>query len=863
MASRVVGMVDEESYIATTVYDVRNRPIAMINALGRTTSVTYDLDGRAVAMQDALGNFSTVIYDSLGRRQNMIDPLGNQSTFTYDANNQLIAVTDANGNSSSMVYDGNGQPIAAVNALGYQTSMVYDAVGRQIAVVDARSNRTSSIYDAAGSLITTIDPLNRRTSYAYDSLGNLTLRTDARGIVTTYSYDPRNLLAGVQYPDGGLIITNTYDAVGQQTAMADWTGTTFYSYDADNRQSSVMYPDGNVLSYSYDGVGNRTQLQQSSGNTNYSYDANNNLTRIVNPYSETTTLTYDELDREKLKTLANGVTINHTYDTAGRKVLLEQRKSDTTALAIYTATYDAMGIRTSTQELDGSVNDYSYDNTYQLLNETRSGTNAFSTTFTYDPTGNRLTQNAAGTLTTSTYDVANQLTTAVTSNNVTTFIYDANGNQTIENANGALTTYTWDAENRMAGADDGTSTEFFTYAGNGQRRRKSTSSGDINYLWDQQNILEELDGSDSLITHYTDFPGYWGGLSSLASPSSGSAPLMGGMGAFNAVQFNQATFNQSSEEVETDSHFYLFDLQSSNRLLLDTNAATDNEYLYKAFGERVLATGSVRNSFQFQGQVGPYFDANNRTWMRARIYNPITGRWDSKDPIGFWGGLNLYGFVGNSPAHMSDPYGFRPLTSADIRRLHSLPHSGKMESLVNGAITAIKQAIAAVPSGQKDPANLRALWWAIDELGNTDYGLNGTVVSGQGMATVGSQDWKCNIFAANAYAKGAKLGYGKNGYPAERSFRGRIAEFFGRPSGHPPVANALADPQTVIPDFPVSASAQIGDIIAFAFPGGLGHTTLKLGPGLLIYAGPDAVKIGTFKDVMEGHKYFTIRGYKK
>lgn len=260
-------------------------------------------------------------------------------------------------------------------------------------------------------------------------------------------------------------------------------------------------------------------------------------------------------------------------------------------------------------------------------------------------------------LTTSTYDAANQQLTGITNSDVTTFTYDANGNQTIENANGALTTYTWDEENRISGVE-GTGTESFTYAGDGQRRGKTTSGGDINYLWDTDNVLEELDGSDSLIAHYTDFPGYWGGLSSLMLPSSSPSPQMAGMGAFNAVQFNQAAFNQSGGAEDSGSFYYLFDLQSSNRLLLDASANIENKYLYKAFGKKVLSTGSVRNPFQFQGEVGPYFDANNRTWMRARIYNPIPGRWSLPDPSGFTGGdWNLYRFVENEPVNGVDPSG--------------------------------------------------------------------------------------------------------------------------------------------------------------------------------------------------------------
>lgn len=44
--------------------------------------------------------------------------------------------------------------------------------------------------------------------------------------------------------------------------------------------------------------------------------------------------------------------------------------------------------------------------------------------------------------------------------------------------------------------------------------------------------------------------------------------------------------------------------------------------------------------------------------MRARDYDPETGRWLSKDPIGFAGGdTNLFGYVANDPVNWVDPEG--------------------------------------------------------------------------------------------------------------------------------------------------------------------------------------------------------------
>ena len=43
-----------------------------------------------------------------------------------------------------------------------------------------------------------------------------------------------------------------------------------------------------------------------------------------------------------------------------------------------------------------------------------------------------------------------------------------------------------------------------------------------------------------------------------------------------------------------------------------------------------------------------------------RYYDPATGRWLNRDPIGYAGGINLYGYVGGDPVSRADPWGLSP-----------------------------------------------------------------------------------------------------------------------------------------------------------------------------------------------------------
>lgn len=50
-----------------------------------------------------------------------------------------------------------------------------------------------------------------------------------------------------------------------------------------------------------------------------------------------------------------------------------------------------------------------------------------------------------------------------------------------------------------------------------------------------------------------------------------------------------------------------------------------------------------------------------------RYYDPVTGRWPSRDPIEERGGVNLYGFIGNNPFSSIDILGLNECSKGDVK----------------------------------------------------------------------------------------------------------------------------------------------------------------------------------------------------
>lgn len=320
----------------------------------------------------------------------------------------------------------------------------------------------------------------------------------------------------------------------------------------------------------------------------------------------------------------------YSYDPAGQLTRLANVKSDDSVISTFDYSYDKVGNRTGVVEANGDHVTWSYDKTYQLIREQRSGDNSYYVTHTYDPAGNRSVKNENGSCTTFTYDTANQLETSLDNSGTTTYTYDSTGNLTVQNAPIGRTTHTWDAENHLIivkTPDNIVNT--MTYRADGLRVAKQDSTGTSKFIWDGKNILHETDSNGTTQATYTLQSFEYGNLLS---------------------QFRNET-----------SSFYHFDAIGATDSLTDSAQAVSDYYKYKAYGEMIDNGSSIVtvNPFLWAGCVGYFEDSElKQYYVRTRHYKPGLVRWLSADPIGFSGSeFNLFQYSNSQPVGMTDPSG--------------------------------------------------------------------------------------------------------------------------------------------------------------------------------------------------------------
>jgi RHS repeat-associated protein len=213
----------------------------------------------------------------------------------------------------------------------------------------------------------------------------------------------------------------------------------------------------------------------------------------------------------------------------------------------------------------------------------------------------------------------------------------------------------WDNENRLvdvwtlpAAATAGVPNQRlrYTYDADGrliERRRFSWVSGEwslvetTRYLNDGLQCVAEFNASNGLLRRQV-----WG------LDLDGSR---GGLGGIGGLLWIVSTAN--------GTHYAAPDGSGNVVALFGTSGTETARYEYGPFGELLRMSGTAiaaENPWRFSSKrQDPTTD-----WVHYefRVYDPSSGRWLSRDPIGEAGGENLYGFVGNDPVNRVDLFGF-------------------------------------------------------------------------------------------------------------------------------------------------------------------------------------------------------------
>ena len=392
-------------------------------------------------------------------------------------------------------------------------------------------------------------------------------------------------------------------APGGETLNETWDGFL-------NTQTQWSGSVAGTVSRTFDDNFRVTALAVNGQSTAYAYDADGLLTQAGG-----LTLTRDAGNGRVTGTALGTLTTARTYDGFGALASLNAASSTT---PLYQASYTRDADNRVTQMVE-TVNgiatnwQYGYDARGRLISVSANGSPV--STYGYDANGNRVSVNGQ---TLATYNADDQLT----SYNGTPYTYASDGSL----SGVGSTTYRYDALGHLLEVKTPAADITYTYDGLGRRVGKSINGTLVQgFLYANGiNPIAQLDGQGNVVAAFV-----YG-----TRPNVPDLMLKGGV-TYRIIS------NQLGSPVE---------------VINTGTGAIAEQITYDAWGN---ITSDSSPGFQPFGFAGGLYDADTGlVHFGARDYDPVTGRWTTRDPLSFGGGdANLYGYVLQDPVNLIDLYG--------------------------------------------------------------------------------------------------------------------------------------------------------------------------------------------------------------
>jgi RHS repeat-associated protein len=301
-----------------------------------------------------------------------------------------------------------------------------------------------------------------------------------------------------------------------------------------------------------------------------------------------------------------------------------------TSLTSWALTKDKTGRITQKQEtVAGATSNYAYtyDPMGRLLTVTKDGSLVES--YQYGPNGARISEMNA-------LRGISSRTMAYTEED---HIYQAGD-----------TTYQYDVDGFLLSKTKGAQVTQYSYSSRGELLQVNLPDGRvIDYYHDSlgRRIAKAVNGT--ITEKYL-----WQGLTRLLAVYDGANNLI--------MRFNYADARMPVSMTTGGNTYYLtYDQVGSLRIVADSSGNAVKRIDYDSFGNILNDINpGFPMSFAFAG--GIYDRDTGLVRFGFRDYDPDTGRWTEKDPIGFAGGdTDLYGYSANNPINFIDPSGLSAL----------------------------------------------------------------------------------------------------------------------------------------------------------------------------------------------------------